>query len=151
PEVPGLGEVSATAFSPDGKTLVFAASGSALPPGVWAIDPEKPGAAPRRLFGGEAGDWVAGELTRFKSFDGLEIPGILYKPRLPAGTAGAAASRKAPALVWIHDGPSGQARMGFDPLIQTLVRRGYGVYAINPRGSFGYGKKFLALDDRRHG
>jgi Tol biopolymer transport system component/dienelactone hydrolase len=144
PELPGLGEVSAAAFSPDGRTLVFAASGSALPPGVWAIDLEKPG-APRRLFGGEAGDWVAGEVVRFNSFDGQSIPGILYKP------AGATANRKALALVWIHDGPSGQSRLAFDPLVQTLVRRGYAVYAINHRGSFGYGKSFLQLDDRRHG
>jgi dipeptidyl aminopeptidase/acylaminoacyl peptidase len=143
-DLPPLGEVTAAAFSPDGRTLVFTASGSALPPGVWAYDLEKPG-APRRLFGGEAGDWVAGEVKRFKSSDGVEIPGILYKPRQ------AAANRKAAALIWIHDGPSGQARLGFDPLIQTLVQRGYGVYAINHRGSFGYGKKFLALDDRRHG
>jgi len=137
----------AAAFSPDSRTLVFAASGSALPPGVWAVDLEKPG-APRRLFGGgggEPGNWVAGEVTRFNSFDGQSIPGILYKP------AGTAPGRKAPALVWIHDGPSGQSRLGFDPLVQALVGRGYGVYAINPRGSFGYGKSFLQLDDRRHG
>lgn len=144
PEVPGLGEVSAMAFSPDGRTLVFIASGSALPPGVWAVDLEKPG-SPRRLFGGEAGDWVAGEVVRFKSFDGQEIAGILYKPRQ------ASADRKAPALIWIHDGYSGQSRLGFDPLIQTLAGRGYAVYAINHRGSFGYGKTFLQLDDRRHG
>jgi len=144
PEVPGLSEVSAVAFSPDGGTLVFTASGGALPPGVWAVDLGKPG-APRRLFGGEAGDWVAGEVRRFKSSDGFDIPGILYKPRQ------AAAGRKAAAVVWIHDGPSGQSRLGFDPLIQALVQRGYGVYAINHRGSTGYGKKFQALDDRRHG
>ena len=144
PEVPGLSEVSAVAFSPDGGTLVFTASGGALPPGVWAVDLGKPG-APRRLFGGEAGDWVAGEVRRFKSSDGFDIPGILYKPRQ------AAAGRKAAAVIWLHDGPSGQSRLGFDPLIQALVQRGYGVYAINHRGSTGYGKKFQALDDRRHG
>ena len=144
PEVPGLSEVSAVAFSPDGGTLVFTASGGALPPGVWAVDLGKPG-APRRLFGGEAGDWVAGEVRRFKSSDGFDIPGILYKPRQ------AAAGRKAATVIWLHDGPSGQSRLGFDPLIQALVQRGYGVYAINHRGSTGYGKKFQALDDRRHG
>ena len=145
PEVPGLGEVTAATFTPDGRTLVFTASGSALPPGVWAYDLEKPGGAPRRLFGGDPGDWVAGEVARFKSFDGQEIAGIRYKPRQ------ASADRKAPALIWIHDGYSGQSRLGFDPLIQTLVGRGYAVYAVNHRGSFGYGKTLLQLDDRRHG
>ena len=144
PDLPPLGEVEAFAFSRDGAKLAFLGSGSALPPGVWVYDLARPG-APRRLAGGEAGDWVEGEVTRFKSFDDRTIAGILYKPRqVPAG-------RKVPAVIWVHDGPSGQARLGFDPLVQTLVQRGYAVYAVNHRGSFGYGKAFLRLDDRQHG
>jgi dipeptidyl aminopeptidase/acylaminoacyl peptidase len=148
PDLPALGEVEAVAFSRDGAKLAFLGSGSALPPGIWIYDLARPG-APRRLFGGDTGGdpggWVEGELTRFKSFDDREITGILYRPRqAPAG-------RKVPAVVWVHDGPSGQARLGFDPLVQTLVQRGYAVYAVNHRGSFGYGKAFLRLDDRQHG
>ena len=148
PALPGVGDVTAVAFSPDGSKLAVLASGSALPPGVWIYDLATPG-APRRLTPASeppaAGGWIEGEVTRFKSFDGLEIAGILYKPRQ------AAPNRKAPAVVWIHDGPSGQARLGFDPLVQTLVQRGYAVYQVNERGSFGYGKKFQSLDDRQHG
>jgi dipeptidyl aminopeptidase/acylaminoacyl peptidase len=147
PDLPPLGEVGAVAFSRDGGKLAFLGSGSVTPPGVWVYDLAKPG-PPRRLTGGETGDWVQGEVTRFKSFDGQEIAGILYKPR-PAASSGGGG--KIPAVVWVHDGPSGQARLGFDPLIQTLVRRGYAVYAVNHRGSFGYGKAFLRLDDRQHG
>ncbi|HEY3570056.1 MAG TPA: prolyl oligopeptidase family serine peptidase [Thermoanaerobaculia bacterium] len=141
PDLPPLGEVEAVAFSPDGQKLAFLGSGATTPPGVWVCDLAKP-AAPRKLVGGEPGDWVGGEVTRFKSFDDREIPGILYKPRNGG---------KLPAVVWVHDGPSGQARLGFDPLIQTLVQRGYAVFAVNHRGSFGYGKAFLRLDDRQHG
>jgi len=148
PALPGVGEVAAVAFSRDGSKLAALASGSALPRGVWVYDLATPG-APRRLNTAagspDAGGWVEGEVTRFKSFDGLEIAGILYKPRQ------AAPNRKVPAVVWIHDGPSGQARLSFDPLAQTLVERGYAVYQVNERGSFGYGKKFLQLDDRQHG
>src|SRR3954447_9425844 len=144
PDLPPLGEVSAIAFSRDGQKLAFLGSGGTTPPGVWVYDLAKPG-APRRLAGGEAGDWVEGEVTRFKSFDDREIPGILYKPRTPAGGG------KVSGVVWVHDGPSGQARLGFDPLIQSLVQRGYAVFAVNHRGSFGYGKAFLRLDDRQHG
>jgi dipeptidyl aminopeptidase/acylaminoacyl peptidase len=144
PDLPPLGEVDAVAFSRDGQKLAFLGSGGTTPPGVWVYDLAKP-AAPRRLAGGEAGDWVEGEVTRFKSFDEREIPGILYKPRTAAGGG------KVPAVVWVHDGPSGQARLGFDPLLQTLVQRGYAVFAVNHRGSFGYGKAFLRLDDRQHG
>src|SRR6185295_16908147 len=97
--------VAAVAFSRDGARLAVLASGSALPPGVWVYDLATPG-APRQLTAAPeppGGGWIAGEVTRFKSFDGLEIPGILYKPRQ------AAPNRKAPAVVWVHDGPSGQA------------------------------------------
>jgi dipeptidyl aminopeptidase/acylaminoacyl peptidase len=145
PDLPPLGEVEAVAFSRDGQKLAFLGSGGATPPGVWVYDLGKP-AAPRRLVGGEAGGWAEGELMRFKSFDDREITGVLYKPRQAASSGG-----KIPAVVWVHDGPSGQARLGFDPLIQTLVQRGYAVYAVNHRGSFGYGKAFLRLDDRQHG
>jgi dipeptidyl aminopeptidase/acylaminoacyl peptidase len=147
PDLPSLGEVEAFAFSRDSQKLAFLGSGTTTPPGVWVYDLAKP-AAPRRLVGGEAGDWAEGELMRFKSFDDREITGVLYKPRQAASPGG---SGKTPAIVWVHDGPSGQARLGFDPLIQALVQRGYAVYAVNHRGSFGYGKAFLRLDDRQHG
>jgi dipeptidyl aminopeptidase/acylaminoacyl peptidase len=147
PELPATGEVTAVAFSRDGRSLAFLASGSDQPPAVWLYNLAKP-AAPRLLFGGSGagGSWVAGEVRRFKaSFDQQEIPGILYKPRA------ASPQHPVPAVVWVHDGPSGQARLAFDPLIQALLGRGYAVYAVNHRGSFGYGKPFLQLDDRRHG
>jgi len=148
PGLPATGEVSAVAFSRDGRSLAFVASASDSPPAVWLYDLAKPG-APRRLSGNAddaGGGWVAGEVRRFKaSFDQQEIPGILYKPRA------ASPEHPVPAVVWVHDGPSGQATLAFDPLIQALVGRGYAVYAVNPRGSFGYGKPFLELDDRRHG
>ncbi len=148
PGLPATGEVTAVAFSRDGRSLAFVASASDSPPAVWLYDLARPG-APRRLSTGGAGagdGWVAGEVRRFKaSFDQQEIPGILYKPRA------ASPEHPVPAVVWVHDGPSGQATLAFDPLIQSLVGRGYAVYAVNPRGSFGYGKPFLQLDDRRHG
>lgn len=143
PDLPPLGEVETVAFSPDGQKLAFLGSGTTTPPGVWVYDLARP-AAPRKLVGGEPGEWVEGELMRFKSSGDHQIAGILYKPRQAAGG-------KIPAVVWVHDGPSGQARLGFDPLIQTLVQRGYAVFAVNHRGSFGYGKAFLRLDDRQHG
>ncbi len=88
---------------------------------------------------------VSGEVVRFKSFDGVEIPGILYKPHQ------ASANHKVPALVWVHGGPGGQSRTGYRGLIQYLVNNGYVIYAINNRGSSGYGKSFQQLDDHNHG
>jgi dipeptidyl aminopeptidase/acylaminoacyl peptidase len=90
-------------------------------------------------------DLVPPQVVRFKSFDGTEIPGLLYKPL----TASPAA--KVPGLVWVHGGPGGQSRIGYSGLIQYLVNHGYAIYAINNRGSSGYGKAFYAMDDRKHG
>ncbi len=90
-------------------------------------------------------DLVNGTVKRFESFDGLEVPGILYMPHQ------ASAENKAPALVWVHGGPGGQSRIGYNPLIQYLVNHGYAVYAINNRGSSGYGRTFEQLDNQKHG
>jgi dipeptidyl aminopeptidase/acylaminoacyl peptidase len=90
-------------------------------------------------------DLVTSQVVRFKSFDGLEIPNILYRPHQ------ATAQAKAPALVWVHGGPGGQTRKGYNAEIQHLVNHGYVVLGINNRGSSGYGKKFFTADDRKHG
>ena len=88
---------------------------------------------------------VNGKVVRFNSFDGVEIPGILYLPHQ------ASASNQVPALVWVHGGPGGQSRLGYRALIQYLVNHGYAIYAINNRGSSGYGKTFQQMDDQKHG
>ncbi len=92
-----------------------------------------------------ADDLVSAEVVRFKSFDGLEIPAIYYKPKQ------ATTEQKVPALVWVHGGPGGQSRTGYSALIQYLVNHGYAVLAVNNRGSSGYGKTFYQMDDRNHG
>ena len=88
---------------------------------------------------------VSSEIIRYKSFDGLEIPSILYKPH------GASADNPVPALVLVHGGPGGQTRTGYRAMVQHLVNHGYAILGANNRGSSGYGKTFYHLDDRRHG
>lgn len=90
-------------------------------------------------------DLVAGTVIRYKSFDGLEIPAIYYKPQQASNTA------KAPAVVFVHGGPGGQAGLYYFSLIQYLVNHGYAVLDVNNRGSSGYGKTFHKMDDRDHG
>ncbi len=81
------------------------------------------------------------EIIQWKSFDGLEISGLINRP--PSRFTG-----KRPVLINIHGGPEGQATIGF------LARNNYfinelGIAYIQPnvRGSSGYGKTFIALDD----
>jgi len=90
-------------------------------------------------------DLVSAEVVRFKSFDGLEIPAIYYKPLT------ASENNKVPALVFVHGGPGGQSRVGYSSLIQFLVNHGYAILAVNNRGSSGYGKTFNKMDDLNHG
>jgi dipeptidyl aminopeptidase/acylaminoacyl peptidase len=90
-------------------------------------------------------DLVEAENIRYKSFDGMEVPAILYKPNQ------ASSANKVPALVLVHGGPGGQARRGYKAQVQFLVNHGYAVLDVNNRGSSGYGKTFFTADDRKHG
>ncbi len=90
-------------------------------------------------------DLVEGEVIRYGSFDGLEIPAILYKPHQVSS------KNPGPALVWVHGGPGGQSRLSYYVLIQYLINKGYTILAVNNRGSSGYGKTFYQLDNKNHG
>lgn len=92
-----------------------------------------------------AADLVDSEVIRYKSFDGMEIPSILYKPHQ------ASAQNKAPAVLLIHGGPGGQTRTGYSAVAQYLANHGYVILGVNNRGSSGYGKTFFAADDGKHG
>jgi len=109
-----------------------------------------PAGEPRRLTDTssveiDAADLVESSVRQFRSFDGMMIPSIFFKPHQ------ATESRKAPALIWVHGGPGGQTRKGYSAGIQYLVNHGYVVLGINNRGSSGYGKTFYTADDQKHG
>jgi dipeptidyl aminopeptidase/acylaminoacyl peptidase len=88
---------------------------------------------------------VETEVVRYKSFDGLDIPAILFKPK------GASAENPVPAVVDVHGGPGGQNRKGYSAMYQHLANHGYAVLRVNNRGSSGYGKTFFHMDDKKHG
>ena len=54
---------------------------------------------------------------------------------------------KMPVVVFVHGGPESQSRPNFNPVVQYLVHRGYGVLVPNVRGSTGYGNAYEHLDD----
>ncbi|HSG98758.1 MAG TPA: prolyl oligopeptidase family serine peptidase, partial [candidate division Zixibacteria bacterium] len=83
-------------------------------------------------------------LVKFPSFDGLEIPAFLYlPPDYRPGTP-------IPFLVSAHGGPESQARPQFARNFQYFSLNGYGILRVNPRGSSGYGKEFVSLDDYKN-
>jgi dipeptidyl aminopeptidase/acylaminoacyl peptidase len=77
-------------------------------------------------------------LVRYPARDGTSIPAWLY---LPKGQG------KRPVVVSWHGGPEAQERPTFQPLAQLLVQGGVAVLIPNVRGSDGYGKAYLAMDD----
>ncbi len=146
PKVPA-GDITGVDFSEDGKRLAFYVASSRFPSSLWTAEL---GGQARQLVSAlnaaiDVEDLVEGEVVRFNSYDGMQVPGIIYMP------PGATEASKVPGLVWVHGGPGGQSRLNYSALIQYLVNHGYAVYAINNRGSSGYGKTFFAADDRKHG
>ncbi len=141
-------DVTSIEISRDGRHMAFYAEASRSPRSLYVSDLQTGALAQvTRALSPEidSGDLVEGKVVRFKSYDGVTIPGILYTPRE------ASAGSQAPAVVWVHGGPGDQSRLGYSDLIQFLVNHGYVVYEINNRGSSGYGKTFFGLDDRKHG
>jgi dipeptidyl aminopeptidase/acylaminoacyl peptidase len=81
------------------------------------------------------------KLIRYRSFDSLEIPAFLYLP--PNYKAG----DKIPFVIEAHGGPESQFLPAFYRNVQYLILNGYGLLAPNPRGSSGYGREFMNLDN----
>ncbi|PWE17345.1 S9 family peptidase [Marinicauda salina] len=142
------GDLGQVRFDRDEQRIAFTIDAATSPANIHIVDLESGDHA--RLTDAlnpaiDETDLVPAQVVRFESFDGLEIPGVLYRPH------GATADAPVPAMVWVHGGPGGQSRVGYSPTIQHMVNHGYAVYAVNNRGSSGYGKTFFHMDDRRHG
>jgi dipeptidyl aminopeptidase/acylaminoacyl peptidase len=147
--LPGMprGLVRGVRIARNDSTIAFYASDGSVPDELYVAPI---GQAPTRLTDAldpamKREDLVVPTIVKFKSYDGVEIPGVLYRPHQ------ASPETKAPALVLVHGGPGGQAQVGYFALTQALVNHGYVVFDINNRGSSGYGKTFFAMDDRKHG
>jgi dipeptidyl aminopeptidase/acylaminoacyl peptidase len=142
------GDITGLQFSPSEKLLAFYINGDRSPSNLHVYD-----FATRKVTKLteslnpeiDPADLVEAKNIRYKSFDGMEIPAILYKPHE------ATAQSKVPAVVLVHGGPGGQARRGYKAQVQFLVNHGYAVLDVNNRGSSGYGKTFFAADDGKHG
>ena len=85
---------------------------------------------------------VEPELVEVKSFDGEPVSGFLYRPD-PRKFPG-----RRPLIVNIHGGPEGQSRPGFMGRNNYLLNeQGIAIFFPNVRGSTGYGKRFVGLDN----
>ena len=149
-QIPDLppGDIGRVRFSRSESKMAFYLSSDASPPNLHVLELDDLQA--RRLTDSlnpaiSSEHLVESEVIRYHSYDGLEIPALLYKPKSASGQG------PVPALVWVHGGPGGQSRKGYSPTLQHLVNHGYAVLAVNNRGSSGYGKTFHHMDDQKHG
>jgi dipeptidyl aminopeptidase/acylaminoacyl peptidase len=116
----------------------------ATPPELRRVTPgEEPAAvhAPAPLSVRNA-PYAALEDVVYESFDGLEIPAFLMRPR------GASPGNPVPAIVYPHGGPTDCYADEWDGHAQYFVDSGYAWLAVNFRGSTGYGREF---ERRNHG
>lgn len=141
PALPG-GIAGGLDFSKDGRLLALTVSGSRLPSDVWVLD-RSSGRLRQVTRSPHAGvdldSLVEPELVRYPAHDGLELSGWLYRPK--------GASSPGPVVVSFHGGPEGQERPRFNATYQALLARGISVFAPNVRGSSGFGKRFVNLDN----
>ena len=155
--LPSPGLVAGLEFSPDGRSLGLTIARAQAPADVFSI--ELASVKTTRWTFSEVGgldteQFLAPTLVRFPSFDGREIPAYITRPAevksedKAAEKTAATASPPFPVLIDIHGGPEGQYRPFFSGVDQFLVRE-LGVAVIHPnvRGSEGYGKTYLTLDN----
>ncbi len=145
---PPEGVISALGISRSDRYMIFYVNGSRSPNNLYIYEFDT--GVYRRLTNSmnpeiDIDDLVDAQVIRYRSFDGEVIPAIYYEPH------GVKEGMTIPAVVYVHGGPGGQARVGYNHFIQYLVNHGYAVLAVNNRGSTGYGKRFYSLDDRKHG
>jgi dipeptidyl aminopeptidase/acylaminoacyl peptidase len=144
PDLP-KGVLTGLKFSPDGKRLAIGLTSATSAGDVWSwevgagrgtrwTESELGGLAPARL--------AEPRLIRFRSFDGLSVPAFVYRPR------NAGPGTRTPVIIDIHGGPEAQTRPGWNPGAQYFADvLGATVILPNVRGSEGYGKAYLNLDN----
>jgi dipeptidyl aminopeptidase/acylaminoacyl peptidase len=138
--LPTPGVVDSFAWAPDGSELFYDLSSAETGTEVFAVDPShgrtravtsSPDAMP--------GPAHSPELRSFRAEDGLTVD---YWEYLPEGRAHG-------TILYVHGGPEAQGRPTFNPVLHFLVAEGFRLLAPNVRGSLGYGRRFLHLDDVR--
>jgi dipeptidyl aminopeptidase/acylaminoacyl peptidase len=138
------GNIGGLEIAPWGE-IGFSFNGARSASDVWSLDPKSMKLT--RWTQSETGGLdpnvnVEPRILTTKSFDGLEVSGLLYLPD-PAKFPG-----KRPLIVDIHGGPEGQSTAGFmGPDNYFLKELGVGIFLPNVRGSTGYGKTFVSLDN----
>ncbi len=141
------GEIEEIRFSPDSRRLGFTLNGTAgRDVFVWDLGKRPPIQWTDSEVGGlDKSQFVTPELVSYDTFDSVDgkprqISAFVYRPT--------GVTTKTPVLIHVHGGPESQFRPNFNAFIQYLVQElKIAVVAPNVRGSTGYGKYFVELDN----
>jgi len=129
-------------WSPDSRFFSFTFQGPSYNPNLWTYD-SLGGRIRQMTFVSLAGipqqTLVEPSRTTFPSFDGLKVPVLVYRPHGSSGPL--------PTIVYVHGGPESQETVRFNIAIQFFTNHGFLILAPNVRGSTGYGKTWVHLDD----
>ena len=141
PKLPG-DLIGGPLFSKDGRKLVLSVISATAPTDVWVADVAS-GKATQVTHsphdGVDLATLVRPTLVTYKAHDGLPLSGWLYRPSGAKGPG--------PLVFIYHGGPEGQSRPTLSADVQALVARGISVFLPNVRGSTGFGKRFVNLDN----
>lgn len=149
PELP-IGVIGGSGFSPDGKRIALSINTATSPSDVYVIELGSGQLArwTRSEVGGlDSAKFVTPSLVRYPTFDRVggtprTIPAFYYKP------AQAKPGQKLPVVIQIHGGPEAQSLPTFNPTAQFLANElGVAMLVPNVRGSSGYGRTYLSLDN----
>ena len=138
------GSIGSLRWNHNGRDLGFTVSGARMASDAYSLDAVT--GYLTRWTESELGGLVATELSEpelisWKSFDGQAITGLYYRP--PARFSG-----KRPVIINIHGGPEGQSRPFFQGRLNYFLNeQGVALIYPNVRGSTGYGKTFVKLDN----
>jgi len=143
---PPLHGVVDAPYMTDNCQIAFRYTGSTIAPDVYVWDWKKPEL--RKIThatyaGIDPSLFVEPELITYESHDGLEIPAFLFLPPEYDGNP-------IPFIIHAHGGPESQFRPYFQRHFQYLLLNGYGILAPNVRGSKGYGKEYINLDNYKN-
>ncbi len=142
------GLVASLRFSPDSKRLAMTINTSRTPSDTFVLSlgrkPLQSGELKRWTFsevgGLDTNSFIEPGLIHYPTFDQRQIPAFLYQPK---------GKGPFPVVVSIHGGPEGQALPSFSSTYQMwLEKLGVAILIPNVRGSAGYGKTYVSLDDR---
>jgi dipeptidyl aminopeptidase/acylaminoacyl peptidase len=142
------GVVEGLQWSPQTDEVAFSFNGTRFNGNIWTASPTQAQQATTVPMEIEQSSLVEPELIHYPTFDERQIPAYFYRPQQ---TDRANAAGQLPVIIFVHGGPESQFRPLYAapwmPPLQYYLHRGFAVLAPNVRGSRGYGKTYVHLDD----